>query len=103
MVSSPKSNGMLLGRQPLNFLGINFVFRCSSNKVYLLEAAALIDISYGERCEAKKVEEKSVGRSQHLEGNAPLSPNLGASPQLNKKNRNIQCKSSDGSLDFPGP
>lgn len=69
--------------------------RCSSKNVFLLEAVALINISYGERCEAKKVEGKSGS-------NASFGTNLGSSPQLNKESKGSQCKSADSRLDSSG-
>ncbi|KAJ7394677.1 5'-3' exoribonuclease 1 [Desmophyllum pertusum] len=84
------------------FLG-GLPLRCSSNKVYLMTAASLINVSYGDRCEAKKVEEKSAGRGQQPGGSAAFSPSLGASPELGKKNKNMKYKSADVSLDSPGP
>lgn len=86
-----------LGGQPL---------RCSSNKVYLMAPSSLINISYGDRCESKKVEEKSTGRGQQAgrsgttPNRSPFSPNLGASPELGKKNN--KHSSPDVKLDSPG-
>ena len=77
------------------------VFRCSSNKLYLMGAASLINFTYGARCEAKKVEEKSEGRTQHPGGRASLSLNLGASPELGKKSKNTK-PSADVKPDSPG-
>lgn len=67
-----------------------------------MTAASLINVSYGDRCEAKKVEEKSAGRGQQTGGSAAFSPSLGASPELGKKNKNMKYKSADVSLDSPG-
>ena len=66
-----------------------------------MAAASLINISYGARCEAKKVEEKSGGRSQRPGGRASFSPNLGASPELSKKSKNTRL-SADVRLNSPG-
>lgn len=76
------------------FLG-GLALRCSSKNVFLLEALALINISYGERCEAKKVEGRSVG-------NSSFGTNLASSPQLNKESKGSQSKSGDSRLDSPG-
>lgn len=65
-----------------------------------MTAASLINISYGARCAAKKVEEKSEGKSQHPRGRASFSPNLYMSPELNKKSKNT--KPSDVRLNSPG-
>ena len=64
-------------------------------------AASLINISYGARCEAKKVEEKSGGKSQHPGGRASFSPNLGASPELGQKSKSTKL-SADVRLNSPG-
>lgn len=87
--------------------------RCSSNKVYLMSASSLINISYGDRCEAQKVEEKSTGKSQQAGRSgstpptrAPFSPSLGASPELSGKNNNrhnspeVRLNSSGASARF---
>ena len=87
--------------------------RCSSNKVYLMSASSLINISYGDRCEAQKVEEKSAGKSQQAGRSgstpptrAPFSPSLGASPELSGKNNNrhnspeVRLNSSGASARF---
>ena len=66
-----------------------------------MRAASLINISYGARCEAKKVEEKSGGKSQHPGGRASFSPNLGASPELGQKSKNTKL-SADVRLNSPG-
>ncbi len=65
-------------------------------------AASLINISHGARCEAKKVENKSAGKIQQLGGRGSVSPNLGCSPELGKKNKNMQQTSADFRLDSPG-
>lgn len=65
-------------------------------------AASLINISYGARCEAKKVENKSAGIIQQLGGRGSFSPNLGCSPEVGKKNKNMQHASADIRLDPPG-
>ena len=78
-----------------------FLLRCSSNKMYLMSGSSLINISYGNRCEAKK----SSGRGQQQPGSAgtpsrpPFSPSLGASPELGKKNKH---RSPDVRLESPG-
>ena len=87
--------------------------RCSSNKVYLMSASSLINISYGDRCEAQKIEEKSTGKSQQAGRSgstpptrAPFSPSLGASPELSGKNNNrhnspeVRLNSSGASARF---
>lgn len=87
--------------------------RCSSNKVYLMSASSLINISYGVRCQAQKVEEKSTGKG-HQAGRsgsipparAPFSPSLGASPELSVKKNNthnspeVKLNSSGASSPF---
>ena len=78
-----------------------FLLRCSSNKMYLMSGSSLINISYGNRCEAKK----SSGRGQQQACSAgtpsrpPFSPSLGASPELGKKNKH---RSPDVRLESPG-
>ena len=66
-----------------------------------MEAASLINISYGARCEAKKVEEKLVGKGQHPGGRALFSSNLGASPELGQKSKNTKLPADVG-LNSPG-
>ncbi|XP_067051785.1 5'-3' exoribonuclease 1-like isoform X1 [Acropora muricata] len=82
-----------LGGQPL---------RCSSNKVYLMSAASLINISHGNRCEAKKNVERSGGVSRQQQPGSittpsmsPFSPGLGASPELLGKNEARNQRSSN--------
>ncbi|KAK2552969.1 5'-3' exoribonuclease 1 [Acropora cervicornis] len=82
-----------LGGQPL---------RCSSNKVYLMSAASLINISHGNRCEAKKNFERSGGVSRQQQPGSittpsmsPFSPGLGASPELLGKNKARNQRSSN--------
>ena len=71
-----------------------------------MSASSLINISYGARCEAKKVEEKSGGRSQQQQqatpNRPPFSPSLGASPELGKRNKTSKNRSSDSGLESPG-
>ncbi|XP_068754427.1 5'-3' exoribonuclease 1-like isoform X2 [Montipora capricornis] len=83
------------------FLG-GQTLRCSSNKVYLMSASSLINISYGDRCEAKKIEEKSGGRGRQQQtgtsksqGVTPFSPSLGASPELTGKNKAGKHRAAD--------
>ena len=67
-----------------------------------MSGSSLINISYGNRCEAKK----SSGRGQQQQAcstgtpsRTPFSPSLGASPELGKKNKH---RSPDVRLESPG-
>ena len=91
------------GKHEVSFLFSSFLPpRCSSNKVYLMSASSLINISYGDRCEAKKIEEKSGARGRQqqtgtskTQGVTPFSPSLGASPELTGKNKAGKHRAAD--------
>lgn len=68
-----------------------------------MSAASLINMSHGNRCEAKKNVERSGGfsRQQQQPGSvttpsmSPFSPGLGASPELLGKSKASNHRSSD--------
>ena len=72
-----------------------------------MEAASLINISYGERCENKKIDVRSPPRKEHYQGwsetkyNSSLHPDLGASPELGRKGFQTD-KAPDITLDASG-